>query len=43
MMQKFLFGSGELIDWFAEYICEDEKIDAFDMVMMRKLIISEMF
>lgn len=43
MMQKFLLGSGELIDWAAGDFCEDEKIDAFDMVMMRKLIISEMF
>lgn len=43
MMQKFLLGSGELIDWAAGDLCEDEKIDAFDMVMMRKLIISEMF
>lgn len=43
MMQKFLLGSGELIDWAAGDICKDGKIDAFDMVMMRKLIISEMF
>lgn len=43
MMQKFLLGSGELIDWAAGDLCEDEKIDAFDMVMMRKLITSEMF
>lgn len=38
MMQKFLLGDGTLTDWKAGDLCEDERIDAFDMVMMRKLI-----
>lgn len=39
MMQKFLLGSGNLTDWKAGDLCEDERIDVFDMVMMRNLII----
>lgn len=38
-MQKFILGSGTLIDWKAGDLCEDERIDVFDMVMMRKLIV----
>ncbi len=38
-MQKFLLGKGTLADWKAGDLCEDERIDGFDMVAMRKLII----
>ena len=41
MMQKFLHGTGTLNDWTAGDLCEDERIDVFDMVMMRRLIIKE--
>ena len=40
MMQKFLLGAGTLTDWKAGDLCPDERIDAYDMVMMRKLIVS---
>ncbi|MDD6279623.1 MAG: DUF6055 domain-containing protein [Oscillospiraceae bacterium] len=41
MMQHFLLGSGSLTDWQAGDLCEDGKIDVFDMVMMRKLILTQ--
>ncbi len=39
MMQKFLLGAGELIDWSAGDLCKDDFIDVYDLVEMRKLII----
>ena len=39
MLQKWLLGSGNLIDWHNANLCEDEKIDVFDMIEMRKLLI----
>jgi hypothetical protein len=39
MMQKFLLNNGELTDWKAGDLCSDERIDVFDMVMMRQLIL----
>lgn len=38
MMQKFLLGGGSLTDWKAGDLCIDGRIDAFDMIAMRKLI-----
>lgn len=38
MMQKFLLGGGSLTDWKAGDLCTDGRIDAFDMIAMRKLI-----
>lgn len=37
MMQKFILGAGTLNDWQAGNLCEDDKIDVFDMVLMRQL------
>lgn len=39
MMQKWLLGNGNLIDWKAGDLYEDGKIDVFDMVMMRQALI----
>lgn len=39
MMQKWLLGSGELTDWSAGDLCEDGRIDSFDLVLMRKLLV----
>ncbi len=41
MLQKWLLGSGELTDWTAGDLCEDGVINAFDMVLMRKLLIDK--
>lgn len=42
MLQKFLLGSGSLTEWRNADLCEDERIDVFDMVLMRKLVIYKM-
>lgn len=39
MLQKWLLGSGNLTNWQNADLCEDGKIDVFDMVEMRKLLI----
>ena len=39
MLQKWLLGSGDLICWKNVDLCADEKINIFDMVMMRRLLI----
>lgn len=39
MLQKWLLGSGELNCWQNVDLCEDKKIDVFDMVEIRKLLI----
>lgn len=38
MLQKWLLGSGELKNWQNADLCEDGRIDVFDMIEMRKLI-----
>ena len=40
MLQGFLLGRNDLTDWQAGDLIEDGEIDVFDMVSMRKLIIS---
>ena len=42
MLQKFLLGNGTLAEWKNADLCEDERIDIFDMVLMRQLIIYRM-
>ncbi|MCM1133825.1 MAG: family 43 glycosylhydrolase [Ruminococcus flavefaciens] len=39
MMQNFILGSGTLNDWQAGNLCEDDRIDVSDMILMRQLII----
>lgn len=39
MLQEWLLGAGDLNNWQNADICEDGKIDVFDMVEMRKLLI----
>ncbi len=38
MLQKWLLGSGSLTNWKNADLCEDGRIDVFDMVEMRKLL-----
>jgi len=38
MMQKFLLNADVLTDWKAGDLSENGRIDAFDLIMMRKLI-----
>lgn len=38
MLQKWLIGAGELTCWTNTDLCEDNIIDVFDMVEMRKLL-----
>ncbi|MBR1384015.1 MAG: carbohydrate-binding domain-containing protein, partial [Ruminococcus sp.] len=39
-MQDFLLGRGTLNDWKAGDLCEDDRIDVFDLVLMRRKLIS---
>lgn len=40
MMQKYLLGSDTLTDWKAGDLCEDNRIDVFDLCLMKRLLIS---
>lgn len=40
-MQKFLIGNGSLCCWKNGDLCADNKIDIFDMILMRQLIIEQ--
>jgi hypothetical protein len=40
MLEKFLLGAGTLTDWQAGDLCNDGKIDVFDMIEMRKMFVS---
>ncbi|MBP3379635.1 MAG: RICIN domain-containing protein [Ruminococcus sp.] len=42
MLEKWLLGSGEFMDWTAGDMCQDGRIDAFDMQLMRKKLISQL-
>ncbi len=41
MLQRWLLGAGELTCWKNVDLCKDDRIDIFDMVMMRKLIVEK--
>ena len=41
MLQGFLLGKSDLTDWQAGDLCQDGVIDSFDLVAMRKLILSD--
>jgi len=41
MLQKWLLGSGSLTNWKNVDLCEDGRIDVFDMIEMRKLIVKK--
>lgn len=41
MMQKWILGNGNLIDWKAGDLCEDDVIDVFDIILMRKALIQK--
>lgn len=36
MMQNFILGNGDLTDWKSGDLCEDGRIDIFDMILMRQ-------
>ena len=38
-MQKFVLGRGELADWQKGDLCQDGRIDSFDLCLMRRLLI----
>ena len=38
MMQKYLTGSNDLIDWEAGDLSENGRIDIFDLIMLRRLL-----
>ena len=42
MMQRFILGKGSLIDWEAGDLSEDHRIDAFDLALMRELLLSQL-
>ena len=39
-MQQFLLGSGDLVNWENGDICRDNRIDVFDLCLMRRLLIN---
>ena len=41
MMQKWLLSAGSLIDWKAGDLYDDDKIDAFDLLLMKRLLIEK--
>lgn len=41
ILQNWLLGSGDLTNWQNVDLCNDGKIDIFDMILMRQLIIRE--
>lgn len=41
MLQRWLLGYGNLAYWQNADLCEDEKIDVFDMALLRRLIIEK--
>lgn len=38
MMQRFLLGNSSLTDWRAGDLCKDERIDTFDLCMLRRVL-----
>jgi hypothetical protein len=40
-MQQFILGKGELVDWEKGDLSKDNRIDSFDMCLMRRLVISK--
>lgn len=41
MLQKWLLGSGSLYNWQNVDLCKDERIDVFDLAVLRRLIIEK--
>ena len=41
MMQKWLLCAGDLTDWQAGDLCRDERIDVFDLCLMKRLLIEK--
>lgn len=43
MLQQFLLGNGDITEWRNADLCVDERIDVFDMVLMRRHLIERMY
>lgn len=41
MLQKWLLGAGEVTDWRAGDLCEDGKLDVFDLCLMKRMLFAE--
>ena len=41
ILQNWILGSGELTNWKVADLCEDGVINVFDMVMLRKILVSK--
>jgi hypothetical protein len=41
MLQKWLLGSESLYNWQNVDLCKDDKIDCFDMILLRRLIVEK--
>ena len=41
MLQKWLLCGGNLTDWMNIDFCEDNKIDVFDIIIMKRLFFNE--
>jgi hypothetical protein len=40
-MQKFILGKGELASWKNGDLCKNDRIDAFDLCLMRRLLVND--
>lgn len=39
MLQKFLLGNGTLTNWKSADLCSDDKVDVFDMILMKEMLV----
>ena len=40
-VQQFLLGNGDLADWEAADLCQDTEINIYDIILLRKLLITQ--
>ena len=39
MLQKWLLGAGELTDWSASDLCQDDRLNGFDLCAMKRMLV----
>ena len=39
MLQKWLLGAGELTDWSAGDLCQDDRLNGFDLCAMKRMLV----
>ena len=39
MLQKWLLGAGELTDWSAGDLCQDDRLNGFDLCVMKRMLV----